>query len=81
MAASVKTVLSWSKRDWENQAKWEPLLEEAYRYALPHRNTFMGRGENPATAQSKMEHVYDSTPMISGGARHRPHPARPDAAL
>lgn len=64
MAASVKTVLSWSKRDWENQAKWEPLLEEAYRYALPHRNTFMGRGES-GDGQSKMEHVFDSTPMIS----------------
>lgn len=60
--ASVKQVHNRAKRAWERAGKWDPLLNEVYSHALPQRNTFSGRG---GEGELKMEHVVDSTAMIS----------------
>lgn len=60
----TRSLIARSKRAWERLNKWDALLEEAYSYAMPHRNVFSGRGES-GEGQLKMERVVDSTAMIA----------------
>lgn len=64
---SREQIISRHDAAWERQRGWAPVIEDAYRYAMPHREGDMRRpaGANPVE-------LYDDTAVLSlpAGAGH-----------
>jgi hypothetical protein len=59
----VRSLLERQKQAWEVKSRWDGMLSEAYRFALPQRNLYQGAGSEQG--QEKMRGVYSSTGIQS----------------